>query len=138
AYKEELRLAPNDPRAQFDLGYAYVKVGNTDLAREQLRKLSTVDAMLALRLESEIKAATQPSTLSPQAKPWESPAGDNPVSRKVDTMSARTQSPIAKEQTPEVQPPPANTSSTKEQSSRQLQQLPPAQSQSQPTLATAA
>ena len=120
AYKEEARLAPNDPRAQYDLGSVYVKVGKIDLAREQLRKLSTADAMLALRLESEIRGSAQPITQS-QPKPAESPIVDKPAPRKADSISAQTQTTAASQPSPAPSTSPAAT----EQTSRQLQQLPP-------------
>lgn len=56
AYEEALRLRPNDPLALQYLGEAYVLLGRLDDARALLERLKPLDAKLAERLASAIKA----------------------------------------------------------------------------------
>jgi tetratricopeptide (TPR) repeat protein len=144
--KSAIRIKPDYGDAYYGLGQAYAKLGKADLANEQLKKLNTVDAKLARKLEKEIAAdlaaantaksepAQQPQIMAPSVgtqtagnqtaqspansapAPQQTPSSPPPDARKVDEMTATQQ-----------QPKPS------EPASRQLQQLPPAQTQSQPS-----
>ncbi len=102
--KSAIRLKPDYAEAYYGLGQAYAKMGKPDLANEQLKKLNTVDPKLARKLEKEIQT----------------PTADASTTRVVETAP---QQPTVAPQTP---------SQTTEPVSRQLQQLPPPQTQSSP------
>lgn len=122
-----IRLNPNYADAHYGLGQAYVKTGSLELAKEQLRKLDTLDGRLALKLESEIQGSPTPtnSTPAPQNTAANT-TGEKPVARRVDVLQAKPKPSPVKTQTPQPTPTPS------EPVSRQLQQLPPAQNQTQP------
>src|SRR5215813_856152 len=134
--KSAIRLKPDYGEAYYGLGQAYAKLGKTDLANEQLKKLNTLDRKLAGKLEKEISAelaANNNSKVSESSQQVIAPSvatqstavtqnvaaqpQQSPTARKVDEGSA------AQPQQPK----------TNEPSSRQLQQGPPAQTQSQPS-----
>jgi len=129
--RSAIRLKSDYGEAYYGLGQAYAKLGKTDLANEQLKKLNTIDAKLARKLEKEIQTelasasaseASQPTTQTTTATPTEKPSA-----RVADAIQAKPQTqPPPITQTPPEQP------ATNEPSSRQLQQLPPAQTQTQP------
>src|SRR5437868_908652 len=132
--RSAIRLKSDYGEAYYGLGQAYAKLGKTDLAHEQLRKLNTIDAKLARKLEKEIQSelasasATQaPSTTTPTTT---ATTPDKSIARMVDTIQAKPQTPTKpapSTQTLTQQP------TTSEPASRQLQQLPLAQTQMQPT-----
>src|SRR6266536_3792650 len=53
--RSAIRLKPDYGEAYYGLGQAYAKLGKADLANEQVKKLNTIDAKLARRLEKEIQ-----------------------------------------------------------------------------------
>src|SRR5213075_2982598 len=55
--KSAIRIQPDYADAYYGLGQAYARLGKSDLANEQLKKLNTVDPKLARKLEKEIPAA---------------------------------------------------------------------------------
>lgn len=56
-FRSAIRLMPDYGDAYFGLGQAYARLGKTDLANEQLNKLSSLDPKSARKLEKEISAA---------------------------------------------------------------------------------
>lgn len=115
--KSAIRLKPDYGEAYYGLGQAYARLGKSDLANEQLKKLNTIDPKLARKLQAEIQGALT-TTASTQTSP--------PTS---------TAAPVEKPAAPEAAPqqPSQSPTSTIEPVSRQLQQLPPAQTQSTPS-----
>ncbi|HEX7530886.1 MAG TPA: caspase family protein [Pyrinomonadaceae bacterium] len=115
--RSAIRLKPDYGEAYYGLGQAYARVGKSDLANEQLKKLNTIDPKLARKLEKEIQTAlaatastkTSPSTST--AAPTQEPTTQEPASPQSSAPQTSSQSPT----------------STTEPVSRQLQQLPPAQ-----------
>lgn len=141
-FRSAIKIKPDYGDAYYGLGEAYARLGKADLANEQLKKLSTVDAKLARKLEKEIPTAlasadvtktSEPSqqvaqtsapVSAPQIAPVTTPANTSqppaqsmpaasPTARKVDEIAA-TQKPA-----------PTTSPATSEPTSRQLQQLPP-------------
>ncbi|HEY5073321.1 MAG TPA: caspase family protein [Pyrinomonadaceae bacterium] len=110
--KSAIRLKPDYGEAYYGLGQAYARVGKSDLANEQLKKLNTIDPKLARKLEKEIQTAPA-ATASTQTSPSTSTAAltKEPTAQEPANQQTSSQSP---------------TSTTKPVS-RQLQQLPPAQ-----------
>jgi len=119
--KSAIRLKPDYGDAHYGLGQAYARLGKVELANEQLKKLNAVDPKLARKFEKDIQAAAAiaSSTQSQQT----TPASTTGV---VDTGP---QQQSAAPQTP------SQTPQTTEPVSRQLQQLPPPQTQSSPASA---
>jgi Flp pilus assembly protein TadD len=117
--KSAIRLKPDYAEAYYGLGQAYAKMGKPDLANEQLKKLNTVDPKLARKLEKEIQtpAADSSTTQSQQT---------------TTTSTARVVETAPQTQTAAPQTPTQTPSQTAEPTSRQLQQLPPPQTQSSP------
>jgi tetratricopeptide (TPR) repeat protein len=115
--RSAIRLKPDYGEAYYGLGQAYARVGKSDLANEQLKKLNTIDPKLARKLEKEIQTAlaatastkTSPSTST--AAPTQEPTTQEPASPQSSAPQTSSQSPT----------------STTEPVSRQLQQLPLAQ-----------
>jgi tetratricopeptide (TPR) repeat protein len=145
--KSAVRINPDYGDAYFGLGQAYAKSGKTDLANEQLKKLNTVDPKLARKLEKEI--ATGLAAANDPAKPAPAPQGQPQIiapSVGTQTSGNQTASPSTSsepQQQAQSTPPPAarkadevtapqGQTKTSEPASRQLQQIPPAQTQSQP------
>jgi tetratricopeptide (TPR) repeat protein len=133
-YRSALKNKPDYGDAYYGLGEAYSRLGKTDLANEQLKKLNALDPKLARKLEKEIaNAATvaqvqsAPVWASSQAPPKmvtlppsAVPSPEQPAPRKADEIKSQ-------------QNPTAAPASTNEPTSRQLQQgPPPAQPQSSP------
>src|SRR5216684_3021678 len=56
--KSAIRLKPDYAEAYYGLGQAYGKMGKSELANEQLKKLNTVDPKLARKLEKELQTTT--------------------------------------------------------------------------------
>jgi tetratricopeptide (TPR) repeat protein len=110
--KSAIRLKPDYGEAYYGLGQAYARLGKSDLANEQLKKLNTIDPKLARKLEKEIQTAVA-ATASTKTSP--------PTSTAAPTQEPTAQEP-ATQQTSSQSP-----TSTTEPVSRQLQQLPPAQ-----------
>jgi tetratricopeptide (TPR) repeat protein/uncharacterized caspase-like protein len=111
--KSAARIKPDYGDAYYGLGQAYAKLGKIDLANEQLKKLNTVDAKLARKLEKEIATAAATETTSSNQAQTQTVA--TPAPRKAEETSSAT--------TPQEKP--------TEPASRQLQQIPPAQAQPQ-------
>ena len=110
--RSAIRLKPDYGEAYYGLGQAYARVGKSDLANEQLKKLNTIDPKLARKLEKEIQtapaatASTQTSPSTSTAAPTKEPTAQEPANQQTSSQSP---------------------TSTTEPVSRQLQQLPPAQ-----------
>jgi tetratricopeptide (TPR) repeat protein len=139
--RSAIRLQPDYGDAYYGLGQAYARLGKADLANEQLKKLNTIDQRLARKLEKEIQSAlasaatasdqtAAPATQATQTATVQSPppstsapqtqAQVQPVTRSLEAAAAKQEPAKPATQSP--------TSST-EPASRQLQQLPPAQTQ---------
>ncbi|HYT50046.1 MAG TPA: tetratricopeptide repeat protein, partial [Pyrinomonadaceae bacterium] len=125
--RSAIRLKPDYGEAYYGLGQAYAKLGKADLANEQVKKLNTIDAKLARRLEKEIQNELASAAKTESAQPTTS-ATDKPAARVVDTMQAKPQ-PQTQQPSTNTQPVAQQTPTTTEPTSRQLQQLPPAQTQ---------
>src|SRR5712692_1804039 len=112
--KSAIRLKPDYAEAYYGLGQAYGKMGKSESANEQLKKLNTVDPKLARKLEKELQT----------------PAVDALSTRSQQTTTPSTARVVMAQPQPTVAPqtPPQTT----EPVSRQLQQLPPPQTQSSP------
>jgi tetratricopeptide (TPR) repeat protein len=119
--KSAIRLKLDYGDAYYGLGQAYSRLGKADLANEQVKKLNAIDPKLARKLEKEFQTSTDlSSTQSQQTTP-------SSTARVVDT-------PPQPQQTVAPQTPPPTT----EPVSRQLEQLPAAQTQAQPTSSSTA
>src|SRR5215510_1286355 len=122
--KSAIRVKPDYGDAYFGLGQAYAKLGKVDLANEQLKKLNTVDPKLARKLEKEMATGSMvanDSTKSAPAQqttqsPGQTTSPSNPsTAQKADGVPTQGQTKPA------------------EPSTRQLQQIPSAQTQTQAT-----
>ena len=156
--KSAVRIKPDYGDAYFGLGQAYARLGKADLANEQLKKLNTVDPKLARKLEKEMPAALAAATetASTQTARPASPATTTQSEQTTEKPAARLAESIQtapQQQTvssPSSVAPQTQTAQTREQStpkqttstagneepvSRQLQQIPPPQTQ--PTTPTA-
>src|SRR5713226_6055598 len=114
--RSAIRLKPDYGDAYYGLGQAYARLRKADLANEQLKKLNTIDPKLARKLEKEIQNPTADAS-STQSKQTTRVS----TAQVVDT--AQQQQAVA----------PQTPSQTTEPVSRQLQQLPPPQTQSSPS-----
>ena len=56
-FRSAIKAKPDYGDAYYGLGQAYARLGKAELANEQLKKLNTVDAKLARKLEKEIQTA---------------------------------------------------------------------------------
>jgi len=127
--KSAARLKPDYGDAYYGLGQAYAKLGKVDLANEQLKKLSTVDPKLARKLEKEIATEVAANDTAKTSAPTRSVApatGSQPVTTQ---SPVATSTPAPSAQTPSETSPPTKSP---EPASRQLQQIPPAQTQTPP------
>ena len=115
--KSAIRLKPDYGEAYYGLGQAYARVGKSDLANEQLKKLNTIDPKLARKLEKEIQTALA-ATASTKTSPSTSTAALTKEPTTQEPASPQSSAPQTSSQSP---------TSTTEPVSRQLQQLPPAQ-----------
>ncbi|HSQ23034.1 MAG TPA: tetratricopeptide repeat protein, partial [Pyrinomonadaceae bacterium] len=150
--KSAIRIKPDYGDAYFGLGQAYAKLGKADLANEQLKKLNTVDPKLARKLEKEIAPQLAAANNTAKSEPTQQGAQGQPqiMAPSVGTQTATNQT--AQSPSTSTQPQPQTPSSTppsarkvdemtatqgqtksSEPSTRQLQQIPPAQTQSQPS-----
>jgi uncharacterized caspase-like protein/Flp pilus assembly protein TadD len=143
--KSAARIKPDYGDAYYALGQAYARLGKADLAHEQLKKLNTIDPKLARKLEKEIPIAlaastattlTQTSSPAAPAPQTQEQATEKPAARLVDSVKASP--PQSSTNTPNIIPrtPEPSTSATSEPVSRQLQQLPPPQTQPAPSTAS--
>ena len=123
--KSAVRLKPDYAEAHYGLGQVYAKQGKTDLANEQLRKLNTLDAKLARKLEKEIAPTTNNATVATQPT-----TTAEPTARRIEKPA-----PVAEMPAP-TQQPAINAPASQEPTSRQLQQGPPGTSTA-PSTATA-
>src|SRR5258707_9229033 len=89
-FKSATRIKPDYGEAYYALGQAYAKLGKSDLANEQLKKLNTLDPRLARKLEKEISTALSASTATPSTQ--------TPSSAKVtaQTEEQATEKPAAR------------------------------------------
>ncbi len=147
--KSAIRIKPDYGDAYYGLGQAYAKLGKADLANEQLKKLATVDAKLARKLEKEIateltatetaktsepaqqmapSVGTQ-STNASSTRALESPAAET-ATQTQQPSSTSSQQPAARK-VEESTAKPAEQKPT-EPASRQLQQIPTTPTQAQP------
>ena len=143
-FRSAVRIKPDYGDAYYGLGSALARLGKADLANEQLKKLNSIDPKLARKLEKEIPAAlaaadaskTNTDAMQTAPTPVSSPA------TQTQTTSTAIAEPARKIDSPQAQAQtaPQSASTTAEPSSRQLQQLPPPQTQtpSQQTPATEA
>ena len=124
------RMNPNYGEAYYGTGQAYLKSGKTELAKEQLNKLSTIDGRLALKLEAEIQRGSQ-GIMAPSEGISTNTAAEKPAPRLIDTLQAKSQSPQPRTQAPsQAKTETAGSSNTnREPASRQLQQGPTTQTQ---------
>src|SRR2546421_5819333 len=148
-FRSAVRIKPDYADAYYGLGSALARLGKADLANEQLKKLNTVDAKLARKLEKEIPAALAAADATKTTS--DQVAQTQPTAPATQTQTIPTQTPQTTEQptAPKVEstqpqnvtspaPAPQSANPTTEPSSRQLQQLPPAQTQTQPATSTPA
>lgn len=140
--KSAIRIKPDYGDAYYGLGQAYARLGKADLANEQLKKLNTVDAKLARKLEKEIQTAlaaaaadtgnatSAPATQVVQSEPQPSTSSASMQTAQVvspPTVSAASP-PQQSAGPPQKQEAPASAPVTSDQpAARQLQQLPPSQ-----------
>jgi len=130
-FKSATRIKPDYGEAYYALGQAYAKLGKSDLANEQLKKLNTLDPKLARKLEKEILIASSASTATTTQVPNTVPAQtqeqgtEKPAPRLVDTVKATPAQSSPNVPTIVQRTPAPSTTATTEPVSRQLQQLPP-------------
>jgi tetratricopeptide (TPR) repeat protein len=149
--KSAIRIKPDYGDAYYGLGQAYAKLGKADLANEQLKKLNTLDAKLARKLEKEIatdlaannttKSEPAQQTAPSQTQIMAPSVGAQTTGKQISTPQGPATAAPAPQPTPSSPPPTARKvdemTATQQQpkssepSSRQLQQLPPSQTQSQ-------
>jgi len=130
-FRSAIKIKADYGDAYYGLGEAYARLGKADLANEQLKKLNTVDAKLARKLEKEMPTALASADATKTSEPSQQVAQTSaPVSAPV-TPPANTSQPPAQQMSattaiPATQKPAPSTSpTTTEPTSRQLQQLPP-------------
>jgi tetratricopeptide (TPR) repeat protein len=150
--RSAIRLKPDYGEAYYGLGEAYAGLGKSDLAKEQLKKLNTVDPKLARRLEKEIQTAlpqntttsstrtstsTSPAESMPVSSTEKSTATEKPAARVRETEAAAAEPAKTQSAEPQTSSHVSSTAptSTTEPVSRQLQQLPPPP-QTQPASST--
>ncbi|MGI8837557.1 MAG: tetratricopeptide repeat protein [Pyrinomonadaceae bacterium] len=140
-FKGAIRLQADYADAYYGLGQAYARLGQTDAANEQVKKLASIDAKLAQKLGKEIQMAQAGAGNSASARPSApvQTAGSTPLSQPetekpaalVDVMRAPTQQPqpVVNRQssTPQNFSPASTVAPPAETLSRQLEQLPAAQ-----------
>src|SRR5437016_1236660 len=95
-FRSAIKIKPDYGDAYYGLGEAYARLGKADLANEQLKKLNTLDAKLARKLEKEIPtalaAADATKTTSDQV------AQTQPTAAATQTQTTPTQTPQTIEQ----------------------------------------
>lgn len=94
-YRNAIKTKPDYADAYYGLGEAYAHLGKADLANEQLKKLNSLDAKLARKLEKEIGTAqgaanankasdaTQPSAPVQASSQQPQPTTTEPASRQL-------------------------------------------------------
>lgn len=115
-FRSAIRLKPDYGEAYLGLGQVYAKQGKTELANEQLRKLSTLDPKLARKLEKEMQSAPVASTTTSTQTPPPTTTSSVPPGQTAPTANETGQ-------TQSQQP---TSPATTEPTSRQLQQMPAA------------
>ncbi len=137
--KSATRIKPDFGEAYYALGQAYARLGKADLANEQLKKLYSIDPKLAHKLEKEIPTGLAAASTTSTSTQTSVPATAAPQTPEQTTekpaatlKAAPTQSSAG---VPAVVPrtPAPSTPATTEPGSRQLQQLPPPQTQPAPS-----
>src|SRR5499427_953315 len=98
-YRSAIKNKPDYADAFYGLGEAFARLGKTDLANEQVKKLNTLDPKLARKLEKEMSTAlaeakkstesSQVSTTTAPATAQPQPANDNSAAPKVDQTTAQ-------------------------------------------------
>lgn len=156
-FKSAIRLQADYADAYYGLGQAYARLGQADAAKEQVKKLSSIDAKRAQKLSKEIQTAlagnngpaatsaasqTAAGFSSPAARasepvqtagstPLSQPETEKPAAPLVDVVRAPAQQPqpVVKLQSSKPQnfSPPSTVAPSAETLSRQLEQLPAAQ-----------
>src|SRR5216684_2060463 len=97
--KSAIRLKPDYGDAYYGLGQAYGKMGKSELANEQLKKLNTVDPKLARKLEKELQTTTADASTArvvetapqphPTVAPQTPPQATEPASRQLQRQPPR-------------------------------------------------
>ncbi len=128
--KSAIRIKSDYSEAYYGLGQAYARMGKTDLANEQVKKLNPLDAKLARKLEKEIQTA---STAANTTATTTNPPAEKPVARLVDTIQAPSKQQLTANTEGAITPPASDAKA--EPTSRQLEQLPASQTQTAPTKA---
>jgi tetratricopeptide (TPR) repeat protein len=137
--KSAIRIQPDYGDAYYGLGQAYARLGKADLANEQLKKLNTIDQRLARKLEKEMQSALATAALEQTATPATQSREQAPLQTAAPATSAPQTQPLTRslEAAPANQDPAKPTTqtptTTADPVSRQLQQLPPAQTQTATT-----
>ena len=54
SYKDAARVQPNEPEAYYNLGLAYLEIGDRDSVVIQARRLESIDAELSKKLLAEL------------------------------------------------------------------------------------
>jgi tetratricopeptide (TPR) repeat protein len=136
-YRSALKNKPDYGDAYYGLGEAYARLGKGDLANEQLKKLNTLDPRLARKLEKEIANAATVAQVKTEPA-WASSQQPTTVTMPPQTSAPETSQPAPARKVDQISAPPkpAPTPPATEPTSRQLQQLPPAPTQTQPSSTT--
>src|SRR5437868_9750288 len=103
-FRSAIKIKPDYGDAYYGLGEAYARLGKAELANEQLKKLNTVDAKLARKLEKEIQTAlaqAPTAQATTPATPTET-STEKPVARVGDTVQAQPR-PAGTQETPQQQ-----------------------------------
>jgi len=104
AFKEAVQANGNDAAARFQLGKAYVKLGEINPAREELRVLKDQDQKLADTLAALIKDKAQPKRRPRQLEDDIELEAKRILERRKQQEQSAVQAPPREE--PRVQPPP--------------------------------
>ena len=135
-FRSAIRLKPGLADAYYGLGQVYAKQGKTELANEQLRKLTAIDPKLARRLEKEMQTAPAPSTSITSSQPAPNVTTASPPAQPAPPAVEPTQNQNQQPTTTATTQPPAQTGPpATEPTSRQLQQIPSAPAQEATTSA---
>ena len=140
-FKSAIRLQADYADAYYGLGQAYARLGQSDAANDQVKKLATIDAKLAEKLGKEIQMAQAGAGNTSSARPGApvqtagstplpQPETEKPAAALVDVMRTPAQQPqpvVNRQSSTPQNFSPASTARQSEVSSRQLEQLPAAQ-----------
>ena len=145
-FRSAIKIKPDYGDAYYGLGEAYARLGKADLANEQLKKLNTLDAKLARKLEKEIPTALAAADVNKTSEPAQTAQTSGPVSAPqtatVTTPANTSPNPaqpttlLSARKVDEISSTPKPVPTTAEPASRQLQQLPPKQTESSATTTT--